>query len=172
MTADWRARRILLIGQAPGPTGPPPGRPLVGGKSGTFLQDLAGCPTLREYIKQFETRNVLDKYPGRSADGKGDRFPIREARAAAEAMTPTLKGRRVIFVGHAVMAVFGHAKWLSAFEWRVERHDPVEDALIEPLYDWAWVPHPSPVNRVWNYPETVEKAKAFFRQVKADWSTA
>lgn len=168
----WRARRVLLIGQAPGPSGPPPGRPLVGGKSGTFLQQLCGCATLKEYIKRYETRNVLDKYPGRAADENGDLFPVKEARAAAERITPSLKGRRVIFVGAKVMAVFGHAKWLPAFQWTLERHDPVEGALIEPFYEWAWSPHPSPINRVWNIPENVERAKAFFRAVSLSQDAA
>lgn len=165
--SGWRARRVILIGQAPGPTGPPPGRPLVGGKSGTFLQSLCGCATLSEYVKRYETWNVLDKYPGRSADGKGDLFPMREARAAADEIRDELKGRMVIFVGHKVVEVFRHLKWLPAFEWFLERHDPPgEHAMIEPFYTWAWCPHPSPVNRFWNYQENVEKAKAFFLKVK------
>lgn len=156
-----KRHEFLLIGQAPGPTGPPPGRPLVGGRSGTFLQNLTGL-SLKHYLWRCETRNLLSAYPGRTPDGKGDRFPVREARAAADAMAPSLKGRRVIFVGAAVMAAFGHNKWLPAFEWHVERHDPVDHAMIEPLYDWAWLPHPSPVNRFWNAPENVELARSFF----------
>lgn len=153
--SDWRRSRIILIGQAPGPTGPPPGRPLVGGRSGTFMQSLTGCQTLKDYIKHFETMNVLDWYPGRAPGGKGDRFPMTEARVAARDKLPQLLGRKVVFCGSGVAEAFDAVEPIAPFTWMMRLHAAAS-------FQWAMVPHPSPVNRFWNDPANVARAKQFF----------
>lgn len=154
--ADWRASRILLIGQAPGPTGPPPGRPLVGGKTGTRLQALAGCETVRDYLRSFDTVNLISTYPGRAPGGKGDSFPMAEARIVATAMKRFIRGRRVVFVGGKVMEAFGVDS--APFLWQTY----VDEYAPEVSFEWAMIPHPSPVNRFWNSQANWDRARSFF----------
>lgn len=155
LTADsWRRARVLLIGQAPGRAGPPPGRALVGGRSGTFLQNIAGFHgDLKGYIKNCETTNVLKVYPGRVVGGKGDLFPMDQARAAAAEMLPTLVGRRVVMVGYGVADAFRVER--SLFQWFIKLGD------FGHFY-YAVVPHPSPVNAFWNDRDNVARARLFF----------
>lgn len=164
MTAEvlnWRMARVLLVGQAPGRSGPPPGRALVGGASGTFLQKIAGFQgDLKGYLKHFETTNLLDKYPGRAAGAKGDLFPKDEARRRAEQIEPTFRGRRVIFVGYNVAHAFGHD--LSIFQWF---------SWLAPdlAYRYAVIPHPSKVNHFWNDKANVRRAVRFFDETFGRW---
>jgi uracil-DNA glycosylase len=156
--ASWRASRVVLIGQAPGPTGPPPGRPLVGGKSGAFLQSLTGCATLRDYLRHFETTNLLDRYPGR-AGKNGDRFPMVEARLAAREKLATLDRRTVIFVGLTVAEAFDWVPPVRPFDWRLFT---VPGALG---FKAAAIPHPSGIVPFWNDPANVERGRRFFDEL-------
>lgn len=158
-----RPEKIVLVGQAPGPTGPPPGRPLVGGRTGERLRDLTGC-SLRRYLWNFETLNVLDRYPGRDGE-KGDRFPMPEARAAAVALLPRLAGRKIVLVGRKTAEAFG-IEGVEFFSWMGYAPE------IETLFEFAVVPHPSPVNLFWNDPTNVERAKRFFDELLASRSRA
>lgn len=147
--------KIVLVGQAPGPTGPPPGRPLVGGRTGEFLRSLTGL-SLGRYLRRFQTMNVLDRYPGRSLAGKGDRFPLHDARLAAATKEPAFAGRVVVFCGRNVVEAFNHTG--PSFVWRA-------CSRTTPAYRYAMIPHPSPINRRWNDPNVVDEARQFFRDL-------
>lgn len=144
-----RPDKIILVGQAPGPTGPPPGRPLVGGATGERLRGLTGLD-LKHYLWRFETTNVLDYYPGKSGK-KGDRFPMVEARLEANQKAKSWTGRTVVFVGLAVAEAFGAISPIP-FEWR----------MYWPGFRGAPIPHPSPITLFWNEPADVDRAKKFF----------
>lgn len=116
------------------------------------MQQLTGCASLKDYIKHFETRNLLDYYPGR--DGKGDRFPMVEARERAAAMLPELNDRKVIFVGSAVGDAFGWP-W-GIFDYVADRN------LAGVVIHGAVIPHPSPVNRYWNDQANWTRGRLFF----------
>ncbi len=149
---SWRENRILLVGQAPSASMKRGDRPLIGGKSGFFLQQLCGM-TLRQYVKTFETLNLLSEYPGK--DGKGDRFPMKEARISAALYATGWSGRRVIFMGKNVARAFGKDK-MPPMEW-------VSD---ERGFRYAIMPHPSGVNRWWNSKANMATAKAFLEKLK------
>lgn len=143
--------RIVLIGQAPNRRGRPD-RPLIGGRSGEFLQSLAGM-TLWQYARAFERRNLLAAFPGSAPHG--DLFPAAEARTAAVEMAPSLAGRRVIFVGRAVAAAFGHEQ-APFYAW----------AKDDRGFEFAVIPHPSGVNTHWNRSGAKAEAIGFFARMR------
>lgn len=142
-----------MIGQAPSRTGDP-SRPCAGRSFERFAR-AAGAESRREvlaFFAHFERTNVLDVYPG--GDGKGDAFPLREARAAADAMRPGLDGRAVVLVGKATARAF-RIRGPECFDWLTEEPAPGSCAVV--------VPHPSGVNRWWNETENRDRARRFFR---------
>src|SRR3990172_5633772 len=142
--------RVILIGQAPSRDGDPE-RPLLGnpGHEG-LLYRLSGAATRDQFEAIFEARNLLAAWPG-SSKSKGDRFPIKDARAAAERMLPELAGRRVVLLGVGVAKAFGFKPDTPRLTW-IER-DGVTFALS---------PHPSLVNLWWNDNRNRAEAARFF----------
>lgn len=138
--------RPLLVGQAP--SRDTDGGLPFSGRSGRRLAALAGFPHA-DLGARFELANVLDRWPGKAA--RGDRFPAREARAAAARLP--LAGRRVVFVGAGVAAAFG-ARPPAPLAWF--DHAGARCALL---------PHPSGVNRWWNDPAHAAAAAAFLRDL-------
>lgn len=145
----------LLIGQAPGPA-TDPGRPLSG-RCGARLADLCGLE-LESFLNRFERVNLIETFPGKA--GKGDAFPIEQARLGAVRLMTSgrLFCRRTVFLGGNVWRAFG---------W------PGEIAKV-PLFKWAggmqpmmmaFAPHPSGVSRWWNDPANEERARRFFRRL-------
>ena len=133
----------LIIGQAPSKTGE--GCEPINGRSGKKLAACMGV-SVEEYLERFERVNVLDRFPGKQ--GKGDKFPLPEAREAAQGIR--LEGRPfVLLLGRGVASAFGlgNLPWL---EWA-----EVEQARV------AVVPHPSGINRWWNEQENRERAREF-----------
>lgn len=126
--------RPLLIGQAPSRDSDP-ARPFSG-RSGRFLERLAGLPEGGLAVA-FELANLVDRWPGASPRGKGDRFPKNLARLAADRFD--LRGRTVVFAGLAVARAFGFAKPPVGFA-------PHRGGLC------VVIPHPSGVNLWWNDP--------------------
>lgn len=149
-TMPKRVERVLLIGQAPSRRGRPD-RPLIGGRSGAFLMELTGCG-LQQYVRRFERRNLLAEFPGSAPHG--DLFPRLEAREAAERLLPELAGRRVVLVGRAVAEAFSQGTG-EFYQW-------VRD---ERGFEFAVIPHPSPVNRHWNEPGARAAAMGFFARL-------
>lgn len=161
--------RPLLIGEAPARTTPNDWPPFYGQKrSGRILWELGFRVTRRGSIQDLAGRapgnvdavNLLDEYPGR-------RWPAVRARAVAtEALfgvastaepTPAsrmLAGRsHVILVGRNVARAFGALECWDFFEWF--RLLPCDEPLC------AIMPHPSPLNRWWNDPKHMAKARAW-----------
>lgn len=138
--------KILLIGQAPGRDGDP-SAPLLGGRVGRKLAALLGMSNV-EYGRRFARINVLDSWPGRS--GKGDRFPLREARVVAVAKLSTISGKRVLFVGFATASAFNFKH--PPLRW--EQFNGGKAAIL---------PHPSGINRWYNNRKNVKKAVRFLR---------
>lgn len=123
------------------------------------MQAITGSESLRDYIRNFETTNLLSTYPGRGPGGKGDLFPMPDARAAATVLRPALAGRIVVYVGGRVAEAFGWPAGIEPFQW-----------LAEGAYAAALCPHPSPVSRYWNDGEHWTRARGFFAEAKA-WAS-
>lgn len=118
------------------------------------LASLAGIG-ITEWEEKFECFNVLDKWPGRSPYGKGDLFPLAEARIRARELKEALLNRRIILLGRRVASAFDvEAPW---FEWR-------RGTVV--------VPHPSKVSRWWNDASNRRRAEEFWRSCVRDPSHA
>ena len=142
-----RCDRPLLIGQAPSRLGDP-AKPCTG-RFMRFLCGVAGVSTLA-YLRAFERRNLLPAWPGKS--GKGDAFPMEEARAAAAGMD--VRGRTVVCCGRKVAGAFGvRAGFLSETE---------KDGAA-----FVVLPHPSGVNRWWNSRSNRRRARRLLRRLIA-----
>jgi len=131
--------RPYVFGEAPGPSA---GRPLSGARR--RLGVLAGVGE-DEMAQLFEWRNLLDEWPGYGPGG-GSEFPSRAARQAAQELALSGAERR-IYLGRRVAGAFGfHGEWLV---WRGRE---------------SVCPHPSGLNRWWNDPENVGRAREFWRR--------
>lgn len=135
--------RILMIGQAPNQHGDPL-KPCTG-RFMDFLCGVAGISRTR-YLRAFERMNLLPAWPGKS--GKGDAFPIEEARQKAAEIDMT--GRVVVVCGQRAATAFGIK---AAFLERVEQQGAVFYIL----------PHPSGLNRWWNDLENRRRAGRLVR---------
>lgn len=153
------ARRMpwatLLIGEAPNRWMQDNGRMHIA----LLREDLAEwCGLdLISFAKLFVRCNLLQSWPGKAASGKGDHWPIHEARQFARALTPHLEGNfaRVVLVGKRVAQAFdlpGATFW----EWTTHPYRTRELPRV------AVVPHPSKSNRMWNDPKNREAAGAFW----------
>lgn len=139
-------RRVTLVGQAPGRLGE--SLPAFGGRAERLLSFLSGMPP-GEMRRRVRIVNLLPIWPGKN--GKGDAFPIEEARAAAGRMRFSRSGLVVA------------AGWAVARALNIEAHDFLE------LVPWrgrnaAVLPHPSGINTWWNDPENRERAAEFLRK--------
>jgi len=130
------------VGQAPARAGGPAfGR---GTRSGDRLARIVGARGVDEFA---DAVNLVGRWPGKR--GKGDRFPVREARTAADGVD--LSGRPfVVLVGCGPARVFGWAG--GYFEWFLVRGVPA-----------VMVPHPSGVNHWWNLGKNRRAAARFLR---------
>ena len=142
--------RFVMIGQAPSRTGDPR-TPCV---EGCFkrLAEAAGAETRTDRLRfyaRFVRFNVFATYRGRK--GRGDRFPMAEARDRADGMRDWLRGRTVLLVGKNVARAF-RINDAEYFEWTSE--GPGERCVV--------VPHPSGINRWWNKTSNRERARLFF----------
>jgi len=142
--------RTAIIGQAPGREFE--NLPALQGKTLRRLMGLAGSKTEFEFRDYFEALNVLPHWPGKS--GKGDAFPIEEAKKAAVRLEKYLVDRRVIFLGDLVAIVFGWSR-TPKLQWRQCA-----------AYEFAVLPHPSGINRWYNNPRNVSQASRFLQLAK------
>lgn len=140
-------RRVVLVGQAPARRT----SLTLRGRTGKKLVELMMINE-RLYLKAFERKNVLARYPGRSARGEGDLFPMAIARKRARRIRKRIRRRIVVFVGRRVARAF---RFEAPFlQWRA-----FEGGMA------AVVPHPSGVNRWWNSDENRRAASAFLSTV-------
>lgn len=143
--------RPLLVGQAPGPSTDPDYPLYPTTNSGRALCQLMGVDG-HEYLDTFDRVNLLYSFPGRHK--RDDKFPVRDARIAAEAMAPLLQGRPVVFVGRGVAEAFGCPSSLLGFhDWQ---HNPRWQ------FDMAVVPHSSGRSRWYNNSANRAEATAFW----------
>lgn len=142
-------KKPLLIGQAPSRRGSPE-EPL----NSKRLAALSGLERY-QFLVMFERRNLLREWPGKN--GKGDAFPMDEARRAAAQMEPDLAGRRVVFMGRGAADAFRlcaeYLDWREVFPAR------------SGAYLAAVMPHPSGVNTWWNSKKNTEAAERFMREM-------
>ena len=98
----------------------------------------------------FDLVNLLDRWPGKK--GKGDAFPLDEARASARRLN--LWGKPlVILVGRNVARAFG-ANSVAYLE-----------GFLLGYVNAVVIPHPSGLNRWWNDPANTERARRFMRSL-------
>ena len=105
-----------------------------------------------QYLRRTERVNVLRQWPGKN--GKGDAFPLREARESAYNLAQSFEGHRVLLLGNNVARSFDLR--MDYLTWR-----KVKGFVV------AVVPHPSGINRWWNLPKNRRKARRFLRTVLA-----
>lgn len=131
--------RILIIGEAPSPTGDPTA-PLEG-KVGARLAEHANLSWGR-YLVETERRNLFDR--------PVDPWPAAQATMYAQSLWGELIGRRTILLGQRVAKAFSvrlpELRWMD-----VDRHGT----------QLALVPHPSTRNIWWNDPTNRAAARRF-----------
>ena len=141
----------LLIGQSPSAlTDGREGRRAFSGNSGERLAAVLGVG-LAKLLASVEAVNLLDRFRGRQEDGKGDAFPLDEARRAASLLP--LSGRKVLLVGRGVAEAFDLAD-MAFLEVREARGASI-----------LLLPHPSGVNSWWNKRSNVEAAVKAMRKM-------
>jgi uracil-DNA glycosylase len=148
------SRPLWIVGQAPGERAKGEGA-FDGPGSGHRLADLMGLSP--DDLLRLTTRvNLLDDFPGKA--GRGDRFPIREARAGARKLLREIpREADVLLAGGNVARAFG----LRGHGWLVWEQGA-------PGRRHAVVPHPSGINRWWNEPANEARARVFLMSVAAE----
>lgn len=186
MLQKGNRNKIVFVGQAPGrPVAGMPTRPFARhSQSGKRLIELSGSET---FLDDHDFVNLIDEYPGKGDKNNphGDAFPMVEARSAARWFVRThdfeprwghlLRAPRpFVMVGANVAEAFG-TKWVPSFVWHKlfllrdgrTTVKSMSDFAVDPLacYKFAMIPHPSGVNRFWNDPANVRRAKKFLRSL-------
>ena len=145
--------RILFIGQAP--SRDTDGKPPFTGRCGAFLAEKLLNMSQGEMLKCHDFKNVLSRWPGKGAGG--DKFPMAEARIAAEALIPLMKDRTVVLLGYNVARAF-NIQAFTYLQCYVFRHRGVE--VTQDMYV---IPHPSGINRHWNDRTNIDEARKLLR---------
>lgn len=152
------APRPIIVGQAPGPNTDPL-EPLSG-RSGARLAALCGIGLL-DFLDGFDRVNLLPRFPGR-AGGKGDAFPMAEAREAADRIRRETfcGGRSVVMLGRNVAAAFAGTAIAPHFT-------PLAWLGVPRVHGFraAMCPHPSGVCRWWNHPANEDAARMFWQEL-------
>lgn len=140
--------KALIVGQAP--SRDTDGQAPFTGRSGARLADLLGIPhpALPRYV---DLVNLIDRWPGKR--GKGDRFPIGEARAAAAMLLSVTPHDRIVVCGGRVAEALGLPVDIR----------PLETHTRGPRL-FLMLPHPSGVNLWWNDPDHVAAATERLRK--------
>lgn len=158
-----KQKRLLIVGQAPGAPGSHQGRPLEFSPSLTRLAMYSGVAPKEKMYELADFVNLLERYPGRTADGKYDVFPIEEGVMAAQRLRGSLHNyARVILLGAAVRECFERAHtipkglgWFEGYEkWRGTKL-----TIITPS------PHPAGTPTFWSDPASLVAGTAFWRRV-------
>lgn len=132
----------ILVGEAPSATSDPL-RPLISGRSGRFLAELAGIE-LFQLETLFRCINLLNYVP---REGRGKRRAMGDAGAQ---LRPALDGRRVIALGRRVASALRLEQ--PFWEWRDVG-----------LFDALLFPHPSGESRMWGSAQVRARAEATLR---------
>jgi uracil-DNA glycosylase len=155
--------KALIVGQAPSCSSGH--ERAFDGASGKRLAACLGM-TLLEFLSEFDTANMLRKWPGKHGGKyayreKGDRFPVAKARRRVWALTQ--RAEVIVLCGSNVAEAWDIPDWLPVFTW----------AHYSPAVAWhryvliAKIPHPSGCNLLWNDPGVREKSAAILSQARA-----
>ena len=147
--------RLMLIGQAPSENGDP-SLPLTG-IAGKKLAELLGISWFT-YLRRTHRENIFRDFQGK--EGKGDRFPIDDARRRARRIRIPDDVVLVLLLGKSVAEAFG-IKRPTYFEPLYAWGDPAGKIGGEParMIEIRVIPHPSGISRWWNDPENQKRAK-------------
>lgn len=139
----------LVVGEAPSRAMRPGDPPLLLARH--ELAQMAGLG-LAQFLERFELCNLLPSWPGRAESGKGDQFPLLEARLEAMRIWIERKPQRMILLGRRVERAFSlrEQPW---FAW-VRNAGGCEVATV---------PHPSHVSMFWNDVGNRVRAREFWR---------
>lgn len=135
---------LIIVGQAPAK---------MPGRTSQRIRDLFGIEE-DDLRTKAEWINLIDEYPGK--DGKGDAFPIY--LAAEKAASLDFTGKRVILLGQSVAKAFGLKTPVVYMTWRELNGGRA-----------AVIPHPSPINILYNDAKLRFKVRHFCRTVLALW---
>lgn len=142
-----RISSIIFVGQGPSENGDPD-KPLEG-RLGDRLGELLG---ISDFAPSFSRINLNAQWIGKV--GKGDVFDTAEGFLAAKVL---LRGSwtRYVLLGQKVAACFA------------VKGEPLE--TVEAIgKQFFLLPHPSGINRWWNDPENVRRAKETLRHFVYD----
>ena len=151
--------KILLVGQAPSRNRRPALDASIPGSASCRLLAMLGI-TRDEYMERFARVNLLDYWPGALATGKGDKFPIGEAKKAAKRILAQYEYPwKILCVGHRVGECFLPKMRVKYYDWMicVSNFPPA-------VRDIAIIPHTSGLNRYWNEPGNIKLAENFLRK--------
>lgn len=118
----------IVVGEAPSRTSDPH-EPLLGGRSGRLLAELAGLEPYR-FGCLLRCVNLLPVYPGPDK--------VRQMRTAGAVLRPRLWGRRAMLLGRTVARSVGCGD------------QPFLTWVDTGSFDAVVLPHPSGENRLWN----------------------
>lgn len=149
--------RLLMIGQAP--SRETDGLPPFVGRCGKFLAEQLLGTTQELMLQNHDFVNVLDRWPG--AGIGGDKFPIPEAKVAAQKLLSQMSGRVVVLLGHNVARAFGVQKF-NYMQWYEVRNP--ENLSIVMCNRAGIIPHVSGRVRAWNLAKNREAAAKFLRE--------
>ena len=149
------SKKILLVGQAPSRTGVNPLEALTPTSSSGKLMNLMGL-TEDEYMTSFQRVNLIDEYPGPLASGKGDKFPLRQARDKAKRILQQMSEYHILCIGKRVGQCF-NLDQCFVWEDRIQCYPLTRNRI-------AMIPHTSGLNRFYNDPRNLDRAKAFLRE--------
>jgi uracil-DNA glycosylase len=142
--------RVMLVGQAPGPTEAVSGIPFCGASGRRLFRWLADVGWQEDEFRRTQYITAITKcFPGKGKTGRGDRVPTaEECRLCApflERELDLVAPQLVLAVGGAAIARFLGSGPLDA---RVGQAFHVGDRTVVPL------PHPSGANLWLNRPES------------------
>lgn len=130
-------QKILIVGQAPS---------RVKGRSSGRLAKLAGL-TRAEFEDRTVWKNLINSVQGKQ--GKGDAFPMAEAKKAAIKILDGIPAESaILLLGGNVARAFGF-----------------KPKYFNSIGPFKIFPHPSGINRWYNDPRNVRKAQKFLRKI-------
>lgn len=141
-------KRYVVVGEAPGGKAPAPVGPVLQGKSGRLLCELAGC----DDAAFRETFELVNLFPGRI-----DQWLRHRAIVKAQLLAAGFGGTRVVLLGRKVQLAF-----------KVEG-DYFSDSEMTTRTGATWiatpVPHPSGLSHWWNDGTNAYLAKQFWKRL-------
>lgn len=138
---------VLVVGQAP--SRDTDGHAPFTGRSGRRLAGLLGVDALHDHVLVL---NLVERWPGKA--GKGDAFPMAEARETAGAvlaLPDEPEPWRLVLCGANVARAFG-----------LRDVRPL-DVVVVGAKELLMLPHPSGINRWWNGDGHEQAASAVLR---------